>query len=276
MRVYVPSYMRAYRIGQPGVKQLPAYFADRSQLTYVVRESEGDTYRRKLKQHFPGVEVVETARVGIAATRQFIGELASYAREPCFMMMDDDLKFMVRQSSSVWKLRQAEALDVTHMLQWVEVLLDDYAHVGVSTRQGNNVGPRGVLTGPPPLTVDCVRTLRCLAYRTDEFLECEHSRVPVMEDFDVNLQLLERGHMNTRVHYWCQDQRVTGEAGGCSEFRTHEMQDAAARRLVELHPGFVKLRMKKNKTQAPGDFNERTEVTVYWKKAWQSSQRDGA
>jgi hypothetical protein len=145
------------------------------------------------------------------------------------------------------------------MMIWVENLLRDYAHVGIGVRGGNN----NVGTGDAPLLTENTRTMRALAYRTDDFLSVEHGRVQVMEDFDVNLQLLRRGLKNCCINYWCQDQKMTNAAGGCSGLRTHALHEAAAVRLAELHPGLVALRQKKNKTG--GEFGE---VTIQWKRAF--------
>ncbi len=87
-----------------------------------------------------------------------------------------------------------------------------------------------------------------------------------MEDFDVQLQLLKRGLGNACLYYWAQGQSKTNAPGGCSLWRTHEVHEAAARRLAELHPGLVRLRQKANKTDA-GGFGTRMEVTIAWKKA---------
>jgi hypothetical protein len=154
------------------------------------------------------------------------------------------------------------------MLLWMQSALNEHAHVSVSAREGNNRA--GV--GEAPLVSLNTRTLRVLAYRTEEFLRAEHGRVPVMEDFDVNLQLLRAGHSNACASFWAQGQRMTNEAGGCSTYRTHELHEGAARRLAELHPGLVRLRQKQNKTDREG-FGTRTEVTISWKAAYADGRR---
>lgn len=149
------------------------------------------------------------------------------------------------------------------MLRTIEGLLDEYAHVGVSAREGNNRAGEG----DAPLLQENTRTYRVLAYQTDMFLSVEHGRVRVMEDFDVNLQLLRQGHKNACLFYWAQGQKMTNAPGGCSTWRTHEVHEESARRLAELHPGLVSLREKHNKTDADG-FGTRTEVTIQWKRAY--------
>jgi hypothetical protein len=179
-------------------------------------------------------------------------------------MLDDDVSFFTRKGDDTVKLRKSEAADVAEMLQAVEDALDDYGHVGISARGGNNNAGEG----PKPHRQDNTRTIRALAYRTEDFLGVEHGRVVVMEDFDVNLQLLRKGIPNTCLHYWATDQSGTQTAGGCSDYRDHANHEESAHKLAELHAGFVRTRLKQNKTG--GEFGTRTEVTISWKKAFQA------
>jgi hypothetical protein len=183
------------------------------------------------------------------------------------MMLDDDIRFLVRRSPDTWQLRGTEPSEVAEMLGSVEWWLQQHEHVGVSAREGNN----RIGTGDRTLRNDCTRTLRALAYQTEAFLSVEHCRVEVMEDFDVNLQILRQGGSNTCLHYWAQGQKQTNAPGGCSTYRTHEVHERSAEKLAELHPGLVSLREKKNKTDA-GGFGTRKEVTIQWKKAHQEGQ----
>jgi hypothetical protein len=160
------------------------------------------------------------------------------------MVLDDDIRFIVRRYADSTQLEPIDDKGFAVMMEWVEELLKTYAHVGIGVRGGNN----NVGTGDAPLLTENTRTMRALAYRTDDFLSVEHGRVQVMEDFDVNLQLLRKGLKNCNINYWCQDQKMTNAAGGCSGLRTHALHEAAAVRLAELHPGLVALRQKKNKT----------------------------
>lgn len=253
---------------------LSASPAMRARTVYFVPERQADDYRQALAGASVVLPGLECARVvglpeeevsGIAQTRQAIGRYADAMGEGKFLMSDDDVKFHVRLSPSVWNLRLCDPADADEMISRVEGLLEDHAHVGVSPREGNNRW--GVC--PPDHVALNTRTLRVLAYQTDEFLRCEHGRVPVMEDFDVNLQLLRRGLSNASLVYWAQGQAQTGSPGGCSTYRDHATQDRAARRLAELHPGFVRVREKQNRSG--GEFGHRTDVTIQWRQALESA-----
>lgn len=225
----------------------------------VVPVDQVPAYRTLAHGH--GCQLMGCPHDGIARTREYCGQSAASDR---FLMLDDDLKFFRRVSPTDYRLRLPTDLDddIGSMLDLVSASLDRYAHVAVSAREGNNRLPYG--------GVECSRPLRALAYRTKEFLKCEHGRVRVMEDFDVTLQLLRRGLRNFIVSSWAQDQKQTQAAGGCSDYRTLEVHETEVRRFAELHDGFVRLREKRNKTG--GEFGTRLEATIYWQRAWESSQ----
>ncbi|MEQ9565324.1 MAG: hypothetical protein RLN85_05815, partial [Pseudomonadales bacterium] len=81
---------------------------------------------------------------------------------------------------------------VFNMLMAISFDLEQYAHIGISDRNGNNRE-----LNPWRLNV---RYMRVLGYQTDEYLRCEHCRVDVIEDFDIALQLLECG-FPSKVYY---------------------------------------------------------------------------
>lgn len=209
-----------------------------------------------------GCKLVGCLHDGIARTRQFCGKLSKSGK---MLMLDDDLKFYCRVSKDDWHLKYPKDLgrSVGDMLLAVEAALDDYAHVAISAREGNNRLPYE--------GVECSRPLRALAYQTSKFLELEHGRVQIMEDFDVTMQLLRKGYKNLVIASWAQGQIQTQMEGGCSDYRTLELHDRNVRAFAELHHPFVRLRSKANRSG--GAFGTRTEATIYWQKAYQSSHR---
>lgn len=197
---------------------------------------------------------------GIAATRRHLIEFALARGLRKIVMLDDDI-FFYRRKPGVVNLRDATAEDIAECFEYLSKKLDDYAHVGVGAREGHgHVKEDSILNS---------RYLRVLGYAADLVKRlCEFERVPVMEDFDIALQLLRKGFPSHITYEWGQGQKQTQSPGGCSDYRTHQLHEEAAHKLAELHPGFVKLRQKKNKTG--GEFGNRTEVTIYWKKAYNS------
>lgn len=200
---------------------------------------------------------------GIALTREWCG---AWTNAKGFLMLDDDLTFFRRlspTSTSLVKPRKVNLDDsIDRMIGWISDKLVHYAHCSISAREGNN---RLEYPG-----VECSRPLRALAYQTKLFNELEHGRVDIMEDFDITLQLLRLGYPNYVLSSWAQDQKGTQVTGGCSDYRTKELHEENVRKLAILHPGFVKTRQKHNKTG--GEFGNRLEATIYWKKAFDSSK----
>lgn len=266
MLIFIPSRGRAHLIGKTSFcpwKQMSEY--NRLSVFYVVPRSEYEQYRKALPK---SIWVIQSSAENIAEKRYEIGKISVTLSTEKFMMVDDDVKWFRRRSASETNLIPADEEDISSMLKTVEMRLDTFAHVGVSAREGNNrLGIGGV-----DLVRRNTRTNRALAYRTEDFMSVEHMRVPVMEDFDVNLQLLKKGLPNCNLAYFSQDQPGTQREGGCSGYRTHEMHEQAAKKLAELHPGLVSLREKNNKTG--GEFGKRTEVTIQWKKAYEQGERN--
>lgn len=262
MLIMIPSRGRytAAEIARGPLKFIPDVL--RWNTSYHVRSDESEKYSGVLGVSTNNVGLVSLDYQGIGDKRRLMGEYASQVNHDKFLMIDDDVNFLVRRDEDKWQLQAQTQTDFFEMFTEIEKLLDVYASVGISAREGNN--RQGI--GPAPLLVENTRVMRVLAYRTKEFLECEHARVPLMEDFDVQLQLLRKGHKNACLFYWANGQSQTNAPGGCSLVRTHEVQDAAAHKLAELHPGFVRLRQKTNKTDAAG-LGTRTEVTIGWKSA---------
>lgn len=228
-------------------------------VTLVVPEAQRNNYLPLSKRH--GCKLRGCPYEGISKTRQYCGQVALGWR---FLMLDDDLTFFRRVSASDWHLKLPHEVGDTaeSMLNLISDSLRKYVHVAVSAREGNNRLPYEGLENARPL--------RALAYRKREFLEVEHGRVKIMEDFDVSLQLIKKGYKNLVISQWTHSQRQTQMAGGCSDYRTKELHAAEVEKFASLHPGLVKLRQKVNKTG--GDFGHRLEATIYWQKAYRQTK----
>lgn len=257
MPIYIPSRSRHHRS-----LTLEALDGTGWPRALVVPAAQAGAYRPLARDH--GARLLPCPAKGIAATRQWIGE---HCKTDRFLMLDDDLRFYYRvmtlpQETRLWK---CEPANMKMMLYAVQGMLTKFAHVAISAREGNN---RMELP-----FVRCSRPLRALAYRKEPFLECEHGRVDIMEDFDVTLQLLGMGYQNAVITAWAQDQIQTQTAGGCSDYRTHKLHEASVKRMYKLHgKEFISLRQKENKTG--GEFGKRLEATIYWQKRWQAAMED--
>jgi hypothetical protein len=254
MPIYIPSLGRAGR--QITLAALPK--AAQQRALVVVPAGELRAYTARVPAH---VHVLPCPAVGITRTREWIARHAAAHRHAKLLMLDDDLRFYRRMAGTV-KLRKVAADDMMDMLALLERWLDETPHVAVSAREGNNrVEAPHAWAG---------RALRALGFRTKEYLAMAATpRVDVMEDFDTFLRLMRQGWANKITYEFAQNQDGGSQAaGGCSTYRTTAVQAAAAHKLAALHPEFVDVVEKQTKVSWKGE--PRTDVKVYWKKAWLS------
>lgn len=183
------------------------------------------------------------------------------------VMLDDDLKFCRRKSEDDWKLKYIDKTnEVTEMFENILfVLRNGYHHVGISARMGNNRIKDSL--------VENTRMFGVLAYNVKTILkEVELERVKFHEDFDITLQLLYKGYKNLVFYNFAKDD-ATGynSEGGCSIERNLERHNESVIHFNELHKGFTNIRRLNNK--GGGELSERLELTVYWKKSYESSKK---
>lgn len=254
MRIYIPTIGRTDH--QPTFFSLPEFWQRRT--TFICPGHELIKLRRTVGDN-PKIWIQRAHVKGIAQVREYIVQTTNHKK---ILMLDDDLKFAHRQNGL--KLVKSDPMDVGEAITRVDKLLDeDYAHGSISTREGNNhIEENTTFVG---------RSLRALAYRTDIIRKEKLSfcRVKLMEDFDMSLQLLRRGHKNFIIWDHCQDQGSSQADGGCSTYRTAELQKEAANALHDLHPKFVKVVEKETKSGWNG-MKTRTDVRIAWKKAYES------
>lgn len=247
MEIFIPSLARPNR--QETWENLPESLRERTRL--LVDESELHAYKK-----YPCVALPFR---GIGKVRQWAIENAHEK----VVMLDDDLRFAMRRTDEPTKFRPATSQEVAKVFEYLEQCLSSYAHASVATREGGNRDPSDYLYN--------TRLLRVLAYRAD-VLRMENisfDRLPVMEDFDVTLQLLRKGYANVVLNWAVQDQLGSNLSGGCSTYRSLEIQKEAAYKLRDLHSDFVTVVTKQTKTAWQGQ--ERTDVRIQWKKAFESA-----
>lgn len=198
-----------------------------------------------------------------------ISEKRRYIMDSCktryLLMLDDDLTFAYRPVMESPKLLPCSTHRVEGMLGLFHVLIKGYAHVSLSARQGNNHVDQvykelGRVSNAYMYDLERVRAAKV-----------EVGRIPLMEDFDLTLQLLRAGLPNAMIYRYCYNQSGSNTVGGCSQYRTTELQAESAHKLAELHSGFV--RVVKKKTKNWKGMEERTDVVVSWQKAYKSSKQ---
>lgn len=256
MKIYVPT------LGRAGTVQTLRYIP---QATLLVHSSEEAAYRAAYPT--TDIMVLPDELKGIAKIREYIVRTLSGSEK--VLSLDDDLSFYRRKDPTSHHLIDAEPVDIAAMLAEIEHQLDTYAHVAIAPREGY---PHYAMHGGVPIKMvnENVRYVRAIGMNPAKIpATVEFTRCPVMEDFDVALQLLRLGLPSATLVAWAQGQPQTQADGGCSTYRTQELQSEAAYKLQDLHPEFVRVTMKNN--ASGGDFGERTDVQIYWKKAYESS-----
>jgi hypothetical protein len=174
-------------------------------------------------------------------------------------MLDDDLSFFVRRADRPQLLLRARAGDIKRALKAMEDTLKSHAHAAFAVREGANRTTDAVIHN--------IRCLRALGYNASILKDekVRFDRLPVMEDFDVALQLLRKGYSSVTLNHFLQDQGASNAPGGCSIYRSMEVQAQGAEGLARLHPEFVTVVDKEAKGGGP--WATRKDVRIQWKKA---------
>lgn len=211
--------------------------------------------------NYSGVDVYGCPMEGIGPTRQWILDTA---KSRGVIMLDDDMYFSERSPAErVTPLVQTTNLRA--MIQWISDTLDQgFVHGGISARQGNQ--------NIPHLWTDNIRVNNAHFFDAEVFKSegIRFDRIPVMEDFDVSLQLIHKGYPNRVAYQWCWNQRGSGKEGGCSAYRTLELQAEAANKLHNYWPDVVEVIDKV--AQSGGSVFAgvtRKDVKIAWQKAWE-------
>ena len=257
MKIFIPTKSRVDN--QRTLRFMPEDL--RKQCVLVVDENEADDYRKVHKT----LLVVPNHLKGISAVRKYIWDTSD---DPRICMLDDDLKFHIR-SGDGHKLRSCEPDEYYKIFELLDRYMDmGYGHCGISDRNGNN---RKVGNSVEELFEENTRYIRVLAYDLNICKgRAKHGRVEVMEDFDIALQLLRNGVPNIVSYYYAQGQVQSNADGGCSTYRTQEVQAKAAEKMKLMHPDFVRVVEKETKTE--WGWGSRKDVVISWKKAYASSR----
>lgn len=242
MKIYIPTRGRVDR--QITLRSLPASLRGR---TWLVAPKDEVPHLKKLHKNVTAQPDEVTT---IAAKREWI---VKQHKGDKLIMLDDDCGFYARGKNGLLKEYANDAV-IEELFQWVEDQLDAFAHVGISSRMGNNR-----VEEPEKRTS---RMMHAIAFHVPTMKRVvEFNRVAMREDFDYTLQLLRAGYDNIVKYDVCVAPGSYGAKGGCADERTVQKSDEEAEKLAALHPGLVKV-VQKDYLGVP-----RKEVVVQWKKA---------
>lgn len=242
LKIYIPTRGRVDR--QVTLRSLPASLRGRTWL--VAPKEEVPELKKIHKNVLTQPDEVTT----IAVKREWI---VKQHKGDKLIMLDDDCGFYARGPKGLIKEYATDAV-IEETFQWVEDMLDEFAHVGLSSRMGNNRVEEAVKRTS--------RMMHAIAFHVPTMKRVvQFNRVAMREDFDYTLQLLRTGYDNIVKYDVCVAPGSYGAKGGCADERTVQKSDAEAEKLAKLHPGLVKV-VQKDYLGVP-----RKEVVVQWKKA---------
>ncbi len=220
----------------------------------------------------------------IAPQRQWVME--HFAKEFKYIwLMDDDLTFLRRcmhiaervkdlaskergeKVKELTKLKKSKKKHVKDMFLMVRAQLETYPIVSVSPRLGNNRREEDF--------VDVGRMMDNYAFNSKVFMDEEINFAPypdiIGEDFHVTLTYLNKGHANRIIFCYSQTDGGRNAEGGCSDYRTNEIQKKAAFWLADNHPE-VTVKTKKSDgwkgLKGTSKDGSRVDMIVQWKKAY--------
>jgi len=273
MDIYIPTAGRGAS-RQYTVRALGASVLKSNPVTLVCPPDEVSALKLFVKdyqrQHGVQMDVMKCAKTGIAATRQYIIDNAESYDNP-ILMLDDDLSFWGWRTETDGKVKHLAATSEEKALGFLRFnrLMHSHKHGSIGYK---------LFANNRPITETNSRMLRALAYVPSVLRheKIKFTGAPVMEDFFVTLSLLQRGYTCITYNELVQEQKGSNASGGCSRYRTPEMQATAAKMLYAAFPKLVTVVEKQSKEGWGGEFgNVRTDVRVRWSAAYRHTGDHG-
>ena len=225
--------------------------------------NQEDTYRKKFGANV--VAIPDTVPQFLPSQRQWVME--NFSMYSYVWLMDDDLQYFKRNEELL--LRKCDTAEIEEMFFTMREHLNEIPMVGISTRLGNN----RITSEYDELN----RVTRCYAIATEAFQKVGATFAPypehTAEDFHISLCFLNAGYKNRILHTFAQeDMGGSNAAGGCSAYRTAEVQRRTSMWMVENHPE-CKLKGKYCKgswglQELADGRNYRVDLIVQWKQAY--------
>lgn len=201
----------------------------------------------------------DTVKPYLPSQRQHMMESAGNFY-PYIWFMDDDLTFFKRDSEL--KLSKCTESDIENMFETMQTHLDEIPMVGISTRLGNN----RIETDYDEIN----RVTRCYALNSEVFKKVGATFAPfepfTAEDFHMALCFLNAGYKNRIIHTYAQEDIGSNAEGGCSLYRTSDVQRKTSFWMTENHPEVSVKAKKSGNWKGFGEY--RVDMIVQWKKAF--------
>jgi len=267
MSIFIPSYDRANN--QITIKQIPKKYL--SQTFIVVR---GDQLK-KYKKYNKGFQILPCPIIGIVKTKQWILE---ECKSKYVLIIDDDMTFNIRKNG---KLTHCNEKEMIRMIELLESWLDEgIVHVGISQRFGNN---RVSDTYAEITRMDNVYAFNCKVLSELKkshnvgfhWLEEKYPKAKIMENFAIMLKLFSLGYKNRVSYDFCWSQKKSGMEGGCSSYRTYDVQKYTTFIIAKEFPNIAIPVKKVSKIKWEGIGYKRWDLKIMWKKSFKKMDSVG-
>lgn len=176
------------------------------------------------------------------------------------VIIDDDVVFSSRSDpmapNSLISIKDPEA--TVDLWARIEAMLEEYALVGVHPRQMGQHASRPYVLNGRIICLQGVNRRKIGQVKVDQF--------PILADVVLNCTLLSRGLANCILTTFFQDHGPCQAPGGCSIYRTADMQRSAVSYLAERFPGYVKVVERRTKDKwLANEQGVRYDYTCQWK-----------
>ena len=257
MKFYVPSRSRP-DLSTPTV--LIGYGVRRSDIKIVIRADEWSLYRERWEPDI--LTVLPKGIEGLSATRQWLLE-NTVGKYQC--QIDDDItsfafKDKIQEFGGVHTFVKPAGFSLM-MKEFVDWLDDGV--VAASTQD------RVAVARPSSRRFkDFTRIGQVIFLNRHQILKRDwrFDRCQIYADQDMALQIVRGGGITRVSHEYAHNMRPIYAPGGVQVYRTQRVINASAKKLSDLHPGFVTLKWKQK-----GKFRVPTR-RIAWRKALAESE----
>lgn len=257
--IYINSANRADRVLT--IRQFPASW---KRITYiVVPESQADSYRH---YGWPVLPIPKSVPSFLPPQRQWVME---HAKCDYVFLMDDDLTFEYRYQGLLLKKSDNTAME--RMFADTLKFMETYPLVGISQRYGNNFELGSVQK-------NC-KVTRCYCVNKSVFLKNKFNLAPfndfVAEDLYISLEMLKAGYPTRILFNYAQDHKARNQEGGCSLYRTLDVEEKSSKYMALTYPGVVKIQVKKRKGGWGKPIGNGMTMTIGMRVSWNAFRNVG-
>lgn len=252
MNLYIMSRGRAGRTTTQ--KWIPKSWQNRT--FFIVPIGEVNDYIRFNKD--VGVLPAPTTVTNYSQKVQYILDGEFLDKHPKAVILDDDLVFSEKSDpsrpTSLISVKDPERL--VRLYEYMEALLDHFALVGVHPRQNGNLAKTPHTQNGRIICIQAINRRMIGNVKVDQ--------QPILADVVLNCTLLARGQPNALITTFFQDHGPCQAPGGCSLYRTPDMQRAAVEYLASRFPAYVKV-VERHPKVAKWMGDTRYDYTCQWK-----------